>query len=189
MLLWIGFVAAAAAALVVLDAVGVKTSQLTRDAAAVAKQPPHVGLISTLGVMLWAATAGACLLAARALSALADDPERAEFLLATGAMLAALGIDDGLQVHENARVPELVVYGLYGVVVLLYVTRYRELMLEEGRLLLGLGFGCLVLSAALDVPGVVPFTVEDFPKLTGLVALTAWAFSRSLDPLTRTSVR
>jgi hypothetical protein len=187
-LLWIGFVAAAAAALLVLDAVGVKASQLTRDAAAVAKQPPHVGVISTVGVVLWAAAAGACLLAARALSARADDPERAEFLLATGAMLAALGIDDGLQVHENARVPEVVLYGLYGVVVLLYAIRYVDLLREEGRLLLSFGFGCLVLSAALDLVG-VPFTAEDFPKLTGLVALTAWAFSRSLDALTRTSVR
>jgi hypothetical protein len=189
---WIGFLITAAALLLGLDALGVETSELTRDPGAVAELSPHVGVISTLGVMLWAAAAGACLIAARALSLRGDDPERAEFLLATGAMLAVLGLDDGLQIHEHipqyAPIPEFVLYGLFGVVVLLYSFRYRELLLEDERFLLGFGFSLLAVGAALDVPGSVPFTVEDFPKLTGLVALSAWAFARSLDALIRAPV-
>jgi hypothetical protein len=186
---WLGVVGAAAALLLGLEALGVDTSELTRDPGAVAELPQHVGLISTLGVMLWAAAAGACLLAARALATRGGDSRRAEFLLVTGVLLAVLGIDDGLQVHENipmyAPVPEVVLYALFGMVVALYSIRYLDLLLEQERLLLGLGFSCLALGAALDVPGGVPFTVEDFPKLIGVVAVSAWAFARSLGALTR----
>jgi hypothetical protein len=184
---WLGFVGAAAALLLGLEALSVDTSELTRDPGAVAELPQHVGLISTLGVMLWAGSAGACLLAARALAIRGEDSRRAEFLLATGVLLAVLGIDDGLQLHENvpmhAPVPEVALYALFGMVVALYSVRYLDLLLEQERFLLGLGFSFLALGAALDVPGGVPFTVEDFPKLIGLVAVSAWAFERSLGAL------
>jgi hypothetical protein len=186
--MWVGVVVVAAGFLIALEALGVETSELTRDPGAVAELPAHVGLISTLGVMLWAAAAGACLLAARALSVRGEDPERAEFLLATGAMFGVLGIDDGLQIHENipmhAPVPEVVLYALFGLVVVLYAVRYLDLLVEEERFLLAFGFCLLAVGAALDVPGDVPFTVEDFPKLAGLAALSAWAFARSLSALT-----
>lgn len=185
---WFAFAACTAGALALLHLAGVETSELVADPAAVGGFGAHVGMVSQLGLMVWGLAGGACLTAAAALRRERRDPGEATFLIATGALMLTLGVDDALLVHEEVipdtlGVGEPVVFLLVGLLVAAYAVRFHRELLRSDRFLLGLGAGMLALSAAVDVPDAVPGTVEDYFKSLGIVALAAWCIKVSTDAI------
>lgn len=147
---------------------------MLRDAAAVTDTPAYIGIVSNLGLLLWAATAGICLFAA------ASQPHVRRFWLYAGLLTMALLADDWLLLHENGfpvylGIPEKLVYALYGLATLGYVVRFRRLLLRAEYLVLLVAFGWFAASVGADafldgvvwVPGF--FLWEDGAKLFGIV--------------------
>jgi hypothetical protein len=56
---------------------------------------------------------------------------------------------------------------------------------EEEPFLLGVGVALLAASLVLDVLDAVPYAVEDFPKIVGLVAIVSWCYALSRRSLVR----
>ena len=101
----LAWVAAAALALGGLlggaELAGVPAGELTPDPNALADQPAHVGLLSLLGLLVWGGAVAALLVAALALRGLGGEGAQMRFLMATGAILLVIGVDDAAMVHER----------------------------------------------------------------------------------------
>lgn len=153
----------------------------------------HLGLVSYLGVGLWASTAAICLFAALCLR---DEPaERAStvrFLVGAGLLSVWLTLDDLLMLHERVLpdlgVPELATYAVYGVAGLAHL-RVALRVASPGiaapgtRALLFVAIASLgasvVSDTILEAAGwAVPIGLEDGAKLVGI---TFWlAFHTAL---------
>jgi hypothetical protein len=181
-------IGAAGALLVLLGAVTPgNMSRFIDDPTATAGEPPWTGFVSTLGVLGWALSAGVCLVTALALGARGD---RLMGMFATGAALfALLGVDDAFLLHDDIAagrlgVPENVALALLAVAVAAWAWRWRgELARTDVRLLavVALAFGA---SIALDVSRAYDLeAVEEWLKLSGILALVAWCLSAALESL------
>lgn len=175
----------------VAERLDIPVADLTRDPASTLGVHPFLGILSTVGILLWCATVAICLFsAARARRAGAG--EDAAFLLSAGALTSMLLSDDLFMLHEWAfplhiGVLEEIVYGTYVLIFLAYYLRFRDALADHGLAPLLLACACFATSILLDqlVPNEgVQYLVEDGFKLTGI---TAWflfhtrACSRILD--------
>jgi len=168
-------------------------SDFTRDPVQVLGGAPlYVGSLSTLGTLLWAGAAGACLVVAATLSRLRH-PD-AELLFAAGAVSALLAADDIFLFHERAGslgVPQVAVAAGYGVVLGLFVVRYRDSLRRTQWKLLGAAAAFLAASAFLDWFAEVTETglaydgLEDAIKLVGVVTWTAYFAGLAVESLLR----
>jgi hypothetical protein len=163
--------------MVLSSATGVDLSDLTRDAVAVTDTHLYVGALSTTGIMLWAATAGICLLGAGILSGLPQHRSAAWFLLAAGALTAMLGFDDAFLLHERVfpthfGLPQKGVYLVYISMVLGFLLFFFRRILRTDYVLLGMSLLFMALSVGMDE--FIPYSrfetfVEDSCKFVGIV--------------------
>lgn len=159
----------------------VPVTDLLRDPTATLDGAWYVGMFSTVGVALWAATAAMCLVALAA----APPPQLKRLLVAGAVVSLMLGFDDGLLLHEtiknNVGVPSMVTVGFYAVVALaLFVplSGYIASRADFVVLLVALvGFG---ISVALDFGGEAGLptpplaeVIEDVAKFLGIAV---WAY-------------
>ncbi len=152
---------------------------LFRDPAPYLGTPLYVGVMSTLGVMVWVAGAAVALFAA------ALRPKR--FLVEAGLFTLLFAVDDAFLLHENVlpdalHLPEELLLVAYGVLAVAIVGRAWRGLAAAGCLgLLALAAGLLGVSTVADVVGSVlrPFTgtaeglrnyVEETTKFAGAVA-------------------
>lgn len=158
---------------------------MTRDTAAVSGGGPWHGLVSQLGLIVWGAAAGACIVTALVCRAAGAPRDGVLFIASTAALIALLAVDDALQLHEDVfprslGVPEIVVKFILCLAALAWLVRFRAAIVETDLLLLGfavLSLGAsLVADAALEPVG-LPIWVEDFFKYVGLAAYASWCFS------------
>lgn len=143
-------------------ATGLPLIDLTRDPAASFQFAPYAGFLSTLGTLLWAAAAAACLLGARAGAA----PGAGKFLLHTGLLTALLCLDDAFLLHEEilpALVPVRgVEYGMY----LLYSLLTAGLVWGNARFIMRTDFALLAaaiafLAISMMMDKVLPYRAAD----------------------------
>lgn len=186
-LVWLAL-AAGALALVLVGAhlAGIPPGELTPDPNSVAEQSAYVGVLSTLGVMLWGAVAAGCLLAGLVLRD--ADGRQSRFLLATAALALMLGIDDAALVHENVApdsigVPQRAVLALYGAIALAWAVAFRAQLWRSDVVLLGAAGVCFAASIAIDYLE-RSRVVEDYFKYVGLLAFTGWALVEARASLT-----
>lgn len=158
--------------------VGAPVEDLTRDTNAVLKVPPYVGVLSNVGVLLWAAAAALALFAA-ALLWLAGRRDRVTaFLTLLGLLTGLLVIDDLFMVHEwvfpmvLSFPPWLLLVGeAVGLVVLLAAG--WPVLANANLFFLGSALGGFSGSVALDflphdlLPG--HYLLEDGFKFVGIV--------------------
>lgn len=154
---------AAAAALPVLALISarlfgqVPIVRMTRDVAALAGVHPLTGFLSSLGILLWWASAAIYLHTAavvRRVGTVATDPS-AGFLTSSGLLSAYLALDDLFQIHEHLApeylgVPERGVYAVLGLATGAYLWHYRRLLREGECRLLWLALAGLAVSVAVD---------------------------------------
>ena len=218
-LLWLYLVALALVAIV--GSLAIANGEVTIEA--VFSDPVEatgsrlVGLISTAGLLVWAAAAAVCFLTA-GLVRKGQPAERllGSFFVASGLVTMMLLLDDFLAVHElgidvavwlaNVErtrdmmdVTELIVFGLYAIVVVAYFWYFRGLLRRMELWLFGLAWALFAVSLAIDVfpiddllrRVVAPKRVqaacilaEEVPKLLGIITYLVFfarlAFARAL---------
>lgn len=148
--------------------------KLLHDPAAVAGMNPLTGLVSNLGVLLWAAAAFVCLFSA-ALMRRRGAHEAFAFALCAGLLSTYLMLDDLFMFHENLveryiGMGEDGLYACLGLATLAFLVRFRAFILRSdfGYLLLALGF--LATSVIVDtvVDYALPVFADQFPILEDL---------------------
>jgi hypothetical protein len=191
--------ALAVVALVALArAVGdVPVHYLTRDIAALAGLHPFFGVMSNLGLMLWAASAAVSLLTVLVLTK--SGAGGRAFFLASGALSLWLLLDDAFLFHEDLAPKhlgvstELVLAGL-GVAVIAWLAAFRHAILAAGPFFLVLSLGMFALSLGVDFASdFFPedeaetswrIFYEDAPKWLGIVFWLAFHVTASVNTLT-----
>lgn len=170
---------------------GVALGDLTRDPAAISGVPVYIGFLSNIGMLFWSATVAVCLFAATFVARSAADSPAGRFLYASGLLTLLLLFDDLFQLHERVfplslGVPEPIVFGGYLSVTLLYLVRFRRVILESDYLLLALALGFFGLSVAVDLfteKGL--YLWEDGAKFMGIVTWLAYFARVSAQVLRR----
>jgi hypothetical protein len=145
----------------------------TRDPTAVLEGPAYIGFVSSIGAVVWAVGATACLLAVLLL----EGRTRSAFLWG-GLLTAALLADDLFLLHETyypqVGVPEKAVPLLYAVAIVAYAVVFRDFLRRHGLLLIPAAAALFAVSGLLDftLDEEAPFLVEDGAKLLGIVTWT-----------------
>lgn len=176
---------------------GTAIPALTRDALQVLEAPPYIGIVSTIGGLIWSGTAAVCLFGAALLRRRGVAPEGARFLLAGGLVTLLLLLDDVFMLHDvvlplHVGIPEPVVYLVNTLVVLGFLAVFRTAIGQTDFLLLALAFIGLGCSVGVDIVDMlVPFglrglfLVEDGAKLFGIVSWAGYFVTVSLRHVDR----
>ena len=165
---------------------GVPVPTMTRDMAALGHLHPLAGVLSNLGILLWAATAAICLFVALSERGRLSTPV-AHWLLFAGLLSLWLALDDCFQIHEELsprylHVRERYVYLGLALAMAAYLWASRAVILRSRWSLLGLAFVFLGTSALLDTLlgawaqqiGDWEFFYEDGSKWLGIVCWNAY---------------
>jgi hypothetical protein len=133
---------------------GIDPGLLTRDPAQITNSPIYLGLVSNLGIVLWCAGGVVALFAASQLPRDAAHREARLFLLWSGWLTLALGLDDLVMVHDVVfpdmlHLPEQALFLVYAVVATGYLLRFRE-SLRADLLLVVLVVVCAGISVLWD---------------------------------------
>lgn len=135
------------------------------------------GAVSTLGIMLWSATAAICLFAA--VLCIAADQKRAALLSLHGSLLSAfLALDDAYLLHEivapKIGIPQIVFMALIGVAALSYLILHARFLRQSGAWILAISLICFAISVGIDqiFHSIHPLWIiaEDGPKFIGIAA-------------------
>jgi len=164
----------------------VDADDLSRDIADTAKVPWWTGALSMLALMLWAAAAAVCALAA--IAVWHQQPDRARFLFGTAALLMFAAVDDSLQLHETVGpeklgVPESVAYGVLAAAAGLWLVSFWRQILASRVWVLGLAAIFFFGSLLSDVLVIGPTAAEDWLKNSGIAILLIWCADTSLQAL------
>jgi hypothetical protein len=165
---------------------GVPVPTMTRDIAALGHLHPLAGVLSNLGILLWAATAAICLFVAITERGRLSAPV-VRCLLFAGLLSAWLTLDDCFQIHEDLspkylHVRERYVYLSLALAVVVHLWTSRAVILRSRWSLLALAFVFLGTSAMLDTLllgwaqriGEWEFFYEDGSKWLGIVCWNAY---------------
>ncbi|HEX8431542.1 MAG TPA: hypothetical protein VF625_09650, partial [Longimicrobium sp.] len=158
----------------------VPITTLTRDPVAELQGAPYTGIVSNLGILLWAGAATLCFFAA---SQLRGGTEARRFFLFGGALTTALLVDDLFLLHEAVApvyfgIPEKAVHLGNGVLTLGFLYACRGVILRTEPLLVMMALGMFGLSVAID--HILPLSVstglivEDGAKLAGITTWLAY---------------
>lgn len=143
-------------AVAILSAVSDKPiAYYTRDIASISDTGPMAGVVSQVGMLLWAATVTTLFLAAYSQQRRRKWSNHVWFVGGFGLFTFILMIDDLFMVHENifprlTGLPEMVLYGLYGLLLGVLLLRFRSTILQNQPLNLLIAFGFLGLSLLID---------------------------------------
>jgi hypothetical protein len=155
----------------------IPVTDLLRDPSATLDGAWYVGLISIMGVALWAAAAAICLLS---LNAASTEGER-HLLIAGGATSIVLGADDAFLLHEAIKnglgVPSPVTIAVYGAIaIILFWRAWPYLRTRRDLAVFIVAVALFAVSVVLDAAGEAdlptpPYSavIEDLAKFLGLV--------------------
>jgi hypothetical protein len=151
--------------------------QFTRDPAALTDSNPFNGVLSSIGVLFWAATVAICCFSALILGQ--QQRQMALFLLSAGLITSVLMLDDLFMFHEVVF-PQYLHFGekitvvLYAMLVGGFLWRFRQQVLGTDYTILLIALGLLGFSVLADRIfsgiGSWEYLIEDGPKLFGIVA-------------------
>lgn len=148
------FVLAAEAA----DVVAIELFRDPLELGGPADSHPWKGSFSVLGVICWSAAAAVCFLAGAFVRSSGGDRRRSTFLLATGALFAVLGLDDGLLIHDHwaERVTawnqsQPIVSGLLFLAIITWLVFFRRDIAASRAFLVVLAFSGLLAAEAIDI--------------------------------------
>lgn len=161
----------------------VAVEYITRDPAAIANHPIYYGALSNLGVLLWMASATACLVGALVAKTLSARGEIVGFFSGFAGLSAMLCMDDLFLIHEEILpnklgISENVLFVFYAIALLFLLLRFRKILLRTQPILLALSLCLFSMSMSSDlIPALASlprdntFALEDGSKF---VAIFAW---------------
>jgi len=166
-------------------AAGVPLSLLTRDPVEVLNAPAYYGAVSSIGILIWSASAAVCFFGAAVVWRTSRNPEGTSFLAATGLLTAWLVLDDVLMLHD-VILPGVLgfrqryVLVAYVVIVSLYLFRFRRVIFKSEYPILFFAlsfFGLSVLSDTVQTRMNFAWHhhLEDGCKLMGIVGWTVFS--------------
>lgn len=153
----------------------------------------YLGIVSTIGILLWVATAAVCVFAALMLHAQGANRRLWEFAAMAGLLTAWLALDDAFLVHENIApklgIPQTAVLLFIAVFAMAYVAKCWRVIVSLDAAMFGLAVGFLAASVGIDVVHVstsdLHFLAEDGAKFAGIVCWSCFhlsAMKRLCDP-------
>jgi hypothetical protein len=167
--------------------------QFTRDPAALTDSSPFNGVLSSIGVLFWAATVAICCFSALILWQ-QHRHQMALFLLAAGLITSLLLLDDLFMFHELVF-PQYLHFGekitvvLYAIIVVSFLWRFRQQVLGTDYSILLIALGLMGFSVLADrifsTLGSWEYLLEDGPKLFGIVAWFGYWSQSALTTLDR----
>lgn len=166
-------------ALVLSDAAGIRTQLVIRDLAQTCDSALGVGLLSSLGYLLWISAAAISLFVA--CSGVGEVRGKVRQLLLCGGLFSLLlCIDDMFLLHDR-YIGSGLLYGLYAVFALLILFRFRTQVESLGGgsfllavLLLGLSVLIDLLQEVIPVPYSTLQLVEEGAKFLGIATWLAF---------------
>ena len=169
------------AVLVASARTGEALSQFTKDPAMLAGAHPFLGVVSHIGVLIWAAAAAICLFTAAVLHRMRQATERTKLLLVAGLLTAWLTLDDFFMLHEwlfplVLGVPQPLVFGMYAGTMGVFLYRFGRAIARTDYLLLAIALCSFALSIGTDELPAAWFAwdylslIEDGAKLVGIVS-------------------
>ena len=175
----------------------IPVTDLLRDPSATLDGAWYVGLVSIMGVALWAAAAAICLLSLHAASSYGER----QLLIAGGATSIMLGADDAFLLHEAIKnglgVPSPVTIAVYGVIAFVLFWRAWPYLRTRSDLSVFLvAAGLFAISVVLDGAGEAnlptpPYSavIEDVAKFLGLVTWVTFFAGVGRDLIRETRTR
>lgn len=157
---------------------------LTGDPAMINHTPLYFGVLSNLGVMLWAAAATCAFLGAGLLQ---KDLRKFRFLLFSGLFSTFLGVDDLLSIHEHIlphtlHIPEKIGYFGYLLLAGIFFVSYITIILRETDYIILavalLFFGLSIVT--IFIPFIDRAFVKDNLKFLGIVYWLVYFFYTTL---------
>lgn len=164
---------------------GIPSGILTRDLFVVADVPVYFGLLSTLGLLVWAAAAAVWLVSWLLLWRFEPRHRIKTLALASLLFTTLLLLDDAFMLHEDLlprvlRVPESLVLGGYVALALAYLIFGSRRIFQTWFLpclLAGAFLGASFSIDALFASSALSILVEDCLKFAGIVFWLAYAIS------------
>jgi hypothetical protein len=174
----------------------IPTQHLMTDPLAILVEPFYLGLLSQLGIFIWASTGAISVFKASLLRGKPQERGFYQFFLATGIMAFFLGLDDIFMFHEDVfenylGIPEEVTYALYAGFVSWYLWRFKGLIRRTDYTFLAIAFFSFVMSVVLDKihpPFLDPYLSEDGFKFVGLVTWLAYVSQTAFSVFQRGQV-
>ncbi len=172
----------------------IPTYDIVADPAELCQREPYLGFLSIAGLLAWGGGITSCFFT---LSLLKSQQRISrhwqKFIFCSGLFSVLLCLDDWLQLHETlpaamlnienvgksleARL-ELVVYGLYFLLLILYITTFKLFIYQTRYLFLVAAVVFFALSNLVDlwVPEVMPFhfPLEEGSKFWGIVSWSSY---------------
>ena len=138
---------------------------------------PYVGLLANISDILWCGAALTCWFSYSLARKLGQSRHTIHFFLFSAVLLSLFLLDDTFRITLILAllvgVPKLVMYGLYGMAVVVYIGLFWRQILKTPYLLILAAVSLLVVSALADVvhlPGRgTPILMEDGAKLLGIL--------------------
>lgn len=156
---------------------------LTQGPAALMGAPFYAGLLFNVGVLFWSFSAAICFFCSVVLRKDINNRELPPFMLFSGIITSVFMLDDIFLFHETfypvyLNVPENAVYAAYGIMLLLYLIRFRTTIMNTDFLLLFFALGFLGLSIVFAkwLVGLQggQYLLKDGAKLFGIVSWFAY---------------
>ncbi len=153
---------------------GVPYEILTSDVTAAAEVRPYYGFFSQLGILLWTASAALCLYTYVIMS----NNSFKHFFLISGLITGYLVIDDVFLLHESFfpyfGISQHFIFSSYGIGILIYLFKYRAIILKTNFVILGLALSCFAGSMIIDVflrdaTAIIQKLLEEGLKFTGIL--------------------
>lgn len=168
---------------------GFGIEKFTADPAATANFHPLTGVVSNIGILLWALAGFSCLISYSSIYSATG--QKNVFLLSSGLLSLFLMTDDLFMLHEyilpyHLNIPQAVVYIAYLAIVgyYLFVFRKRLLTLKSWGFLTA----CFFLGASASGDQVMPqegiyYFIEDSLKFVGIIFWAAFFTYKSVRRL------
>ncbi len=165
-------------------ATGTPMALLTRDVAATTGTKFYIGILSSVGALVWCAAASVCLFGAAALRGVSGQGERASFLTGMGVLLSALGADDFFMLHEvvypKFGLQEEVLVVLYALSLIGLMVRFRAQLLASEVLLFLIGAVLFTGSVITDFFVRDSTALEDLLKVGGVACWLVYFWRHAL---------
>lgn len=171
---------------------------LLRDVFSSADIPSYTGLVSNMGIFIWAVAGSICSFSFALLNKRNQGHKRvSSFLLYGSALSFLLMLDDGLLLHERFfynyfNLPEEATIAIYGCLVLFFLIKYHRVIRNSDFSFLGFAMFFFVVSLVFDaifhteeIHNEFPLTmlIEDGSKLLGIVSWAAYFISFSFNEI------
>jgi len=165
--------------------------KLAKDPAEVVVFPPYIGLLSNWSALLWMSTAAICLFTSLVLKKNKMHFREYFFLFISGILSFVLAVDDLFLFHDRLlpsllHIPEFFFYGLYILVLGIYLIIFWRKILQYDWILFVIAFILLGMSRKIinPVPIIHEFmTTNDMLKYFGIVYWLAFFYRVSADEL------